>query len=144
MSVRRFCVQHVVKIHPTAMVCTAAKYMAEEAVGALVVVDRDNRPVGILTDRDIVVRALAKGRAADQTEVNGIMTATPVCIGEDASLAGAMAMMKYYRIRRLIVVNAAQEVAGIITIDDIFALLAAERQALETATEVMRAIHYER
>ncbi len=144
MNVSRFCVRHVVKIHPTAMVSAAAQYMANENIGALVVVDDVDKPVGILTDRDIVVRALAKGQAADQTEVNAVMTPTPVCIGEDAPLGSVLEKMKFYRLRRLIVVNTAQEVVGIISLDDIFDLIVEEREAFATVTETLRATRYEK
>ncbi len=59
MSVGKFCVRNVVTVHPTDTVEVATKCMAEQNVGALVVVE-DTKPVGIVTDRDLVVRAFVK------------------------------------------------------------------------------------
>ena len=143
MSIGQFCVRHVVTVHPAATVEAAANRMAMENVGALVVVE-DHKPVGIVTDRDLVVRALAKRLPPHQTEVRTVMTPQPICVTEDAPLEDAMERIKFYRIRRLVVLNKVQEVVGIITLDDILELLAEERQALEAVTGVMRAMRHER
>ena len=142
MSLERFCIHDVVTVHPSATVATAAARMATENVGALVVID-DHKPVGIVTDRDLVLRVLAKGYVADTTEVRAVMTPDPVCISADASLEGAVSRMKSHRFRRLIVVNKGQEVVGIIALDDILELLAEERQALEAVASVMRSVRHE-
>jgi predicted transcriptional regulator len=65
-------------------------------------------------------------------------------VTEDTSLESAMADLKFYRIRRLIILNKAQEVVGIFTLDDLLELVAEERQALEAVTEVMRVVRHER
>jgi len=142
MSIERFCTRDVVTVPPSATVATAAARMATENVGALVVVD-DHKPVGIVTDRDLVLRVLAKGHAADTTAIRDVMTSDPVCISADASLEGAVSRMKSHRFRRLIVVNKAQEVVGIMALDDILRLLAEERQALESVASVMRSMRHE-
>ncbi len=142
MSVERFCIHDVVTVQPSASVATAAARMATENVGALVVVN-DRRPIGIVTDRDLVLRVLAKGRAANETKVLAVMTPDPICINADAPLAGAISRMKSNRFRRLVVVNHQQEVEGILALDDIIELIAEERQALEGITGVMRAVRHE-
>jgi CBS domain-containing protein len=134
---------NVVTVHPTAMVTAAAERMATENVGALVVVEH-HKPVGIVTDRDLVVRTLAKRLPPHQTEVGAVMTPNPICVTEDAPLESAIEYIKFHRIRRLVVLNKAQEVGGIITLDDILELLAEERQALEAVTGVMRVMRHER
>ena len=141
MSVGRFCVRHVVTVHPAASVQDAAERMAQRNVGALIVVD-EHKPVGIVTDRDLVVRVLAK-RCSPQTEVGSVMTPEPICIAEDAPLEGATDRMKFHRVRRLVVLDSDQKVVGIITLDDILELLAEERQALAAVTSVMRAVRQE-
>ena len=143
MSVGRFAVRQVITVRPEEMVEAAAQRMLEHDVGALVVVE-GRRPVGIVTDRDLVLRALAQGAPAKQTEVRAIMTPEPICIAESAALEGAIADMKFYRIRRLVVVNDAQEVVGIIALDDILELLVEERQALEAVMGVMRTARRDR
>jgi CBS domain-containing protein len=116
--------------------------MAAENVGALVVLE-GHKPVGMLTDRDVVVRAIAMGYAPEATEVGAVMTPNPICIDVDAPLEGAMERMQFHRVRRLVVVNHTQEVVGIIALDDILELLAEERQALNAVVGVMRSVRRE-
>jgi CBS domain-containing protein len=142
MSIERFCIHQVVTIDPSATVSTAATRMATENVGALVVVD-DRKPVGIVTDRDLVLRVLAKNRLAAETEVRTVMTPNPVCVNADAPLEGAISRMKSNRFRRLVVVNDQQEVVGIVALDDIIELVAEARRALEGITDVMQAVRHE-
>ena len=142
MSIDRFCVHKVVTIHPSATVATASARMAMENVGALVVVE-DRKPVGIVTDRDLVLRVLAKGHLAAETEVRAVMTPDPVCINNDAPLEGAISRMRAHRFRRLVVVNDQQEVVGIVALDDIIELVAEARRALEGITGVMQAVRHE-
>jgi CBS domain-containing protein len=142
MSVGRFCVRNVVIIHPTDTVEVATKRMADLNVGALVVVE-DSKPVGIVTDRDLVVRAFAKGVSPHQTEVRTVMTPNPICITENAPLEGAMGRMGSSQIRRLVVVNDRQEVVGIMALDDILEILAEERQALNAITNLMRTARHD-
>jgi CBS domain-containing protein len=143
MSVARFAVRQVITVHPEETVEAAAQHMLEHDVGALVVVE-GRKPVGIVTDRDLVLRVLAQGAPTELTEVRTIMTPEPICIVESAPLEGAIADMQGYRIRRLVVVNDAQEVVGIIALDDILELLVEERQALEAVMGVMRTARREK
>jgi CBS domain-containing protein len=129
-------------VSPTTTVKGAAERMAAENVGALVVVEARN-PVGIVTDRDLVVRGLAKHCQLSQTTVHQVMTTNPICVTEHAPLAGAIDRMKSHRVRRLIVLSESQEVVGIIALDDILELFAEERQALDAVTSVMRSIRHE-
>lgn len=89
MSVGRFCTHQVMTVHPATTVRTAAERMAAENVGALVVLE-GHKPVGILTDRDVVVRAIAQGYTPEATEVRAVMTSNSMCITEDAPLEGPL------------------------------------------------------
>jgi CBS domain-containing protein len=142
MSVGSFCVRHVVTVSPATTVEEAARQMAKANVGALIVVE-EGKPVGIVTDRDLVVRAIAERQPPAQTAVSTVMTPNPICITETAALEGAAERMKTYKLRRLVVLNTAQEVVGIITLDDLLTLLAEERQALNAVIGVMRAVRRE-
>ena len=83
-------------------------------------------------------------RAAAEATVRVVMTPNPICVTEDAPLESAMKHIKFHRIRRLIVLNKAQEVGGIFTLDDLLDLVAEERQALEAVTGIMRVMRHER
>ncbi len=143
MTVGRFCTRNVVTIRPDETVETAAQRMAEHNVGSLVVLDA-HKPIGIVTDRDLVVRAVAKGLQADHTPVQQVMTPQPVCVPENAPLDSAVERMKSHRVRRLIVLDESNAVVGIMTLDDVLELLAEEREAFQAVTSVMRTLRHER
>ncbi len=94
----------------------AAMVMEEAGVGSLVVVDQDS-VVGIVTDRDLVRRAMAKS-LAPEARVDGVMTAPVVTIDADDDVRTAYERFREHPIRRL-VVTAGDEVVGVLTIDDL-------------------------
>ena len=75
--------------------------------------------VGILTDRDIVVRVVAEGRDPRTTQVQQVMTKDVVCCSEDDDVKEAARLMKDHQIRRVIVLNQHQRLAGIVSLGDI-------------------------
>jgi CBS domain-containing protein len=117
--------------HTTAL--EAAHTMRHKHVGALVVVDDGEEraaPIGLITDRDIVVEVLAKGLDPAVTLV-GSLIRTPVVIangGMDSS--HALELMKSHGVRRLPVVSSAGVLMGIITVDDLLRQVAAEANSL--------------
>jgi CBS domain-containing protein len=107
--------------------------MDEAAVGALVVIDED-RPVGIVTDRDLVVRAMARGYPRD-SRVDSVMTTGLVGIDADEDLRQAIQLFSHHAIRRLPIVEG-DEIRGMITLDDVVIDLAHD---LEEATKPLAA-----
>src|SRR5581483_5050016 len=91
---------HVWTLGPKATVLQAALAMNEHRVGSLVVVD-DGRVVGILTERDILVRVVAGRRDPASTAVADVMTAEVVCCSPDTTLDEARGAMRDRRIRHL-------------------------------------------
>src|ERR1041384_2509567 len=91
-------------IGPEETLVTAAKLMNELDVGALPICDHD-RLVGMLTDRDIVVRCVAEGCDPNQTKIRDAMTAGIVYIYEDQDVEEATRLFEVKRIRRLPVLN---------------------------------------
>jgi CBS domain-containing protein len=106
-----------------------AQRMAQDDVGTLVVVE-GNRPVGIITDRDLVIRVMAKALLPQEATVSVVMTRNPVCVSEHTALEEAIALMRGYHIRRLIVVNERQELVGVLALDDLLLWLGEEQHAL--------------
>lgn len=129
MSVGKACTRSVVTVHPEETVHEAAQRMAHHEVGTLVVVD-GNRPVGMLTDRDLVIRVMAKEPPPLQALVRDVMTPEPVCIPEHMPLAEAVVRMRGHQVRRLVVVNDTRAVVGIVSLDDVLLLLGEEQQAV--------------
>lgn len=101
----------------TAVVYTARK-MRDAGVGALLVV-ADDGLVGIITDRDIVVRGLASGQTMDGTTVSELMTA-PVyhCLASD-DVEDATEIMALHQVRRLPVLDGAGALVGIVSLSDL-------------------------
>ncbi len=104
-------------LDPEATVRTAAKAMRDGDFGALPIVDNLGVLVGIVTDRDIVVKAVADGRDPD-TPVSRCMTSNPDMIPSDATLDQAMHVMTTRQIRRLPVVENGRLV-GMLSLADI-------------------------
>ena len=92
----------------------------------LVVVNETNHIVGIVTDRDLVSRVLAKGRNPEETLVGDVMTAEPTTISEWTQIEPALLIMRRGRFRRIPVVDYESKLVGLITLDDIVMLLAEE------------------
>jgi CBS domain-containing protein len=111
-----------------------ARLMGREHVGCVVLVD-DNHPVGIVTDRDIVLKVVAAERDPGKIEARDIMTRDLVTVNIDADPLDATRIMRDRGLRRLPVVDAQGALLGILTFDDLFLLLASEMWNLSGAVE---------
>lgn len=109
----------VVTARPDETIVDAARKMAENKIGSVIVVDDTGTIIGIVTEGDIVRRVVARGLDPSQTIVETIMTRNPVTIYEDASLSDASELMKRKGIGHLPVVNENGRLVGIITRSDI-------------------------
>jgi len=101
----------------------AAAAMDQHSVGAVVVVVGD-RPVGVITDRDLVVRALARRMPSD-ARVDSVMSADVVCVGADDELHVVAAILGAHQFRRVPVVDG-HRLIGMITLDDLIVRLASD------------------
>lgn len=110
------------------MSCTlrdAAIQMRDQHVGALIATSGGavDRIAGIVTDRDIVLQAVASGASLDEMLVADVMTPHVVDIGTDADLTDAMQKMSSHGVRRLAVTNAEQDIVGVLSLDDVIEAL---------------------
>jgi CBS domain-containing protein len=126
MSAGRICVREVDTASVDENAWTAAERMHQRAVGTLVVLNEARRPVGILTDRDLVERVLAAGRDPGTTLVGDVMTRNPQTIQEDDSIESSLSRMRSGRFRRLPVLDRAGTLVGLLSLDDVIMLLAEE------------------
>jgi CBS domain-containing protein len=118
MKVGEVMTANVVTIGPEATLTEAARRMRVLDVGPLPVSD-GGRLVGMLTDRDIAVRATAEGCDPETTRVSDVMTRDVVCCFEHDDVRQAARSMARYRKRRLVVVDAAGRVVGIVSLGDL-------------------------
>lgn len=113
------CVRQVEVATPETSVRSAAQRMSESGVGSLVVVDALRRPLGIVTDRDLVVRCLAAGRNPQRTLLREVMSGPPAWVREDGEAQEAVDEMARLRVRRLPVVDDRDRLVGILALDDV-------------------------
>ena len=97
----------------------AAKRLAELDVGAMPICGDDDRLKGMLTDRDIVVKAIARGKDPDSTEASELAEGKPIVIGADESIEHALSKMKEHKIRRLPVIDDDKKLCGIVSQGDL-------------------------
>jgi CBS domain-containing protein len=126
MTIGRICQRDVDTADSKECARAAARRMATRCVGTLVILDREKRPVGILTDRDLAVRVLAEGLNPDTTPVADVMTLHPTTINENTSIEDVLALMRAKSVRRLPVVERQGRLVGLVSVDDVLALLAEE------------------
>jgi CBS domain-containing protein len=126
MSVERICQCEVDVADPTESVAAIAERMRQRTVGSVVVVSPAQEPIGIVTDRDLVIRVLADGKNPYQTPVENVMTTALKTVTEGTSIEQALALMRSGAFRRLPVVDRQGKLLGILTLDDILMLLAEE------------------
>jgi len=125
MTVGTVCNREVVFIHRGASIPEAARLMREYHVGDLIVVDEKTGkrvPVGIVTDRDIVLEVIAEGVSLNDVCVGDIMSAELVTARTGDDLLETVKVMRARGIRRLPVIDDDNELAGILSVDDLIDL----------------------
>lgn len=133
MPVGELCIRQTVVASRGTSVQEAAKLMRRYHVGDLVVTDRTDgkrKPVGIVTDRDIVIEVVAQGLDPAQLSVEDIMSQDLAVVGEREGLFETIRIMRAKGVRRLPVVDSKGTLAGIVAVDDLVELLAEELSEL--------------
>jgi CBS domain-containing protein len=136
-KVKDLMVSGVVTIGPSATLAQAARRMRDHNVGILPVMD-DTKLVGVITDRDLVVRALAEGADPTITVVGEFVSTELICARPDTQLEEAMEVMAARQVGRLPVVDYNNQLVGIVTLSSLALRSREERETLLTAQEVSR------
>lgn len=126
MSTGRICSRSVVVVGPEESVREAARRMNQFSVGTLVVQDEDQALLGILSDRDVAIRCVARGLDPDTDTVGDVMTSPVRSVEEATPIEDALAQMAGAGVRRLPVVDPDDHVIGILSVDDVLELLSEE------------------
>jgi CBS domain-containing protein len=122
MAISKICQRNVVWATRETSIVDAAKLMRQHHVGAVVVVDQDESPrmpVGIVTDRDIVVEVVAPGLDPKQLKLGDLLVEGVVTIEERKSAADTVRLMLQKGVRRMPVVTDEGALAGIVSVDDL-------------------------
>lgn len=131
MPISDLCSVHLVTVEPGATLQRAARLMKDHHVGGLVVVEGNgkNRPIGILTDRDIVLAGVAEDRLYT-SRVEDVMSKNVFKVSRNQGIADVIDQMATHGVRRMIVVDELGKACGLVSSDDILQLMAKEMSGL--------------
>lgn len=136
MKTGQVCNRDVVTARLSTPLTEAAVRMREHHVGSLVVVDpKTRKPLGMITDRDIVIAVVAAEMDPRTVVVGEVMAGTLHTVAEDEEALEALAKLRRHGVRRLPVVDAAGALAGIVSLDDLLELVS------EALAQGVAAIH---
>jgi predicted transcriptional regulator len=133
MKVDRVYTRNIIGTTRSSTLADAAELMRNHHVGALLVTEdppEDANAVGFITDRDVVVQAVAKGLDTRQVSVGAVMTPLVGSISDKSDLHDALEMMRGAGVRRLIVTRGDGQVAGMLSVDDVIDGIAADITSL--------------
>jgi CBS domain-containing protein len=133
MLVSEFCSREVIVVGKEETIQEAARLMREHHVGDVVVVEEreeERFPVGILTDRDIVVELVAAGIALDAVSIGDVMSFELTTAREEDGLIETIGEMQRKGVRRIPVVDARGALVGILTIDDLLEVVSEQLSGL--------------
>jgi CBS domain-containing protein len=127
-KLKEFATSPVAVVEPDTSARVVAQLMHRHHLGALVVVEAldKNKPIGIVTDRDLVLELMAEGLDPAVFTAGDIMSVDLVTANPDMDAMDAVQLMKKYRLRRLVITDATGHLAGIVTIEDVLGLLTRE------------------
>jgi CBS domain-containing protein len=149
MNVAATCCKAVITVDRRDEILTAARLMREHHVGFLVVVEPGAekswmRPIGVLTDRDIVISVVAPEADPRSLTVGDVMTENPVIASLTDSIDTTICKMQHFGVRRLPVVGAHGELKGVLSLDDLVRSLSVElggvAGAIDSEQRIERAI----
>jgi CBS domain-containing protein len=126
MSLDRFCRKPLVTARPDKTVLEVAKEMEQLHVGSVIVVDAEQKPVGLLTDRDVVCRVVAKRLDPASVPVAEVMSRNVGTARANDLIDEVAFRMRQKGVRRMPVVDEQGRAVGMVTLDDLLVLFSAE------------------
>jgi len=123
MTVGTICTRQAITIDRDSYVAAAAGVMRERGVGYLIVADAAHggrKPVGVLTDRDIVVKVMARNLDPHTLKVGEVMTPEPLVAGFGDNIARTLHRMRAMGVRRVPIIGLQGNIAGVLSLDDVF------------------------
>jgi CBS domain-containing protein len=118
MAVDQLCHRAVECIEMHETVQEAAAKMQQHGVGMLVIINKDRIPIGLVTDRDLVTRALAQN-IDPSTNIRLVMSSPVGTVYEDDTIENALTRMRSGQFRRLVVIDSHHRLVGVVSLDDI-------------------------
>lgn len=133
MNVGEVCSREVYIFKPEEPLASAVAEMMKRHIGAIVVVDTEPervRPVGIVTDRDVVRGQVALEKDLPSLTLRDVMTSAPLTVSETSGIAEAIEHMRARHVRRAPVVSDSGDLVGIVSLDDLLPIVSEELGAL--------------
>ncbi len=127
-QLKDFATAQVAVVEPETSALVVARLMRQHHIGALVVVAAGggNRPVGIVTDRDLVLELMSEGLDPEVFTAGDIMSVDLVLANPEMDAMDAVQLMKTHRLRRIVIADPSGALAGIVTMEDLLLLLTRE------------------
>jgi CBS domain-containing protein len=122
MEIQNLIRRSAVTLPANASLAEAARLMKEDDVGSVVITEGD-RVVGIVTDRDIVVRLVAEGRNPATAAAEEAMTPTPLCLPARSDVEECLNRMEAHGVRRIPLLDARGKLVGVVSLDDVLLYL---------------------
>jgi CBS domain-containing protein len=126
MKISEVMSRNVAVTSPDATLKEAAELMRDRKIGFMPVM-RNGSVVGVVTDRDIVVRSICDGLDPGITKVRDVMTRSSFQCYEDQVLTDAARLFSFNRVRRLLVFNRDKKLVGLLSLDDLAAKMSSDR-----------------
>ncbi len=140
MKVSQIMTSNPVTCGPDSDLEMVARKMVEHDCGVVPVVDGDHKPLGVVTDRDIVCRAVAKGRNPRELRASDVMTAPAVTCSPDSEIEQCAGLFEDRKIRRVVVVDEGGRCIGVVAQADL-ALKAPTEKTGQVVREVSQPMH---
>jgi len=138
MTAGEYCNREVIITRQNASITEAAMLMRQHHVGDLIVVEKQGKktlPIGIITDRDIVIEVIAQKADPDSLIIKDIMSTGLITIEEKESLLDSLEHMQNQGVRRMIVVDGQGNLQGLLSADDAIELIA---EAINNLTKLVK------
>ena len=119
-KVGTFMTRSVITLPKSAKVSSAARLMAERSISCIVIVDNNNRPAGIITERDIVRRVLFANIDPKTKKLGDVMSSPVITASRETGIFDAMKTMQKNKIRRIVIVDTDGKLIGLVTQTDLF------------------------
>lgn len=129
MNIGRLIRRTVESVPPETSCMHAARRMRDADVGSVIVTEA-GRPLGIVTDRDLVVRVIATGGDAEKLTVRDVMSRKPIFVSQSRDVAYVLELMRDMAVRRIPVVDDQQLLVGVVALDDVILALSSELAAV--------------
>ena len=137
-TVESFMTKRVLTLAKSAKVSEAITTMAKKSISCIVIVDSKSRPIGIVTERDLVKRVLRMGINVHETEISYVMSSPVITVTQDADIFDVMMLMQKNNCRRVVVTDYNKKLIGIVTQTDLFKGIRNVQKELEAINNSMR------